>query len=259
MADIKRLIGKTLTHFELIQHRQGDFRDLIIFIEDNGTQWGVYHNWECAEPVTIVSNLSAIINLPITQAEAIHNIQQDVNSEDVNYIPDLDKYARPTRSQTWIYKLGTQKGSVIIRWYGKSNGYYSEEVLFNKIIKTEDGEIYIFDWKEICLIARAYLSELGEKLFKNAGKKDTTILITTELSIILELGYSSPKRVTAYLTKRKSMGYLDIFPWRIPFCSIGDTSPRFILDYIDSDSIYNAAKQRINNENLTKIVGDKQS
>ena len=59
-------------------------------------------------------------------AEEVTN-EQDINPEGVK-IPEYQD------SFTWtFYKLATMKGAVTIRWYGESNGYYSESVDFARV------------------------------------------------------------------------------------------------------------------------------
>lgn len=67
-----------------------------------------------------------LIGSPIVVAEEVVH-DQDVNPEGV-IVPEYQD------SFTWtFYKLDTAKGGVTIRWYGDSNGYYSESVDFERV------------------------------------------------------------------------------------------------------------------------------
>lgn len=125
MTDISVLLGKTLVSVEKTEY---DYADAIIFKCDNGTQYVMYHDQDCCESVEIEDingDLNDLLNTPILKAEEITN--SDEHPED--YKPEWEP-----ESFTWtFYKLATVKGYVDIRWYGTSNGYYSESVNFRKI------------------------------------------------------------------------------------------------------------------------------
>lgn len=115
---INDLVGKTLSKIDGVAGN-----DVITFYCDDGTVYKMWHSQNCCESVyceSIVGDLNDLLNHPILLAE-------EVSSDNTPAIDTNDSF-------TWtFYKLATIKGYVTIRWYGSSNGYYSEEVDFDKI------------------------------------------------------------------------------------------------------------------------------
>lgn len=111
------LLGKTLTKIEVNE----DETTITFYCSDN-TRYLMFHYQDCCETVyveEVVGDLDTLLNSPILLAEVISN-QDEPNLGD--------------ESWTWtFYKLSTNLGNVTIRWYGGSNGYYSEEVTFEEI------------------------------------------------------------------------------------------------------------------------------
>lgn len=114
------LLGKTLVEINgLIKESEE-----IIFKCSDKKKYIMYHDQRCCESVyieDICGDKNDLIGNPILEAEEISDA--DLPAPD-GYCPD---------SYTWtFYKLSTIKGSVTIRWYGSSNGYYSESVCFSE-------------------------------------------------------------------------------------------------------------------------------
>jgi hypothetical protein len=118
--EISELIGKTIKE---IKGGAGD--DTMTFVCADGTVYTMYHSQDCCESVyiaDIVGDLPDLIGTPILRAE---------ESTSGDRPADLPAPEYEAESQTWtFYKLATVKGWVDIRWYGSSNGYYSEGVTF---------------------------------------------------------------------------------------------------------------------------------
>jgi hypothetical protein len=78
----------------------------------------MYHIRDCCESVyieDIVGDLDDLVGTPLLLVEEVSN-----------YEGERKEYSE---SETWTYyRFRTIKGSVDIRWYGESNGYYSESV-----------------------------------------------------------------------------------------------------------------------------------
>lgn len=127
MKDFEDLKGKTLTKIENNNDEE------LIFTLDNGERYKLYHSQDCCESVYIEDingDLDDLIGLPLLRAE------ESTSGENP---PDVDVSDRYQESFTWtFYRLATMKGWVVIRWYGSSNGYYSESVDWRKINDTSN-------------------------------------------------------------------------------------------------------------------------
>ena len=114
---ISDLIGKMMTSVTQVG-------DEIIFTADNGDKWKFYHNQDCCESVTIediCGSLMDLVGFPIIMAEEVSNAEGPMDGTEPDHF-------------TWtFYKFATIRGNVTVRWYGTSNGYYSERVDFCKI------------------------------------------------------------------------------------------------------------------------------
>ena len=116
--NISVLLGKTIV--EITGGKKGD-EEITFKTSDNKT-YLMYHQQDCCENVEIedvIGDLIDLIDSPITMAE---EVTQDGEEDDWG-------------TSTWtFYKLATIKGFVTIRWFGESNGYYSESVEFAEIL-----------------------------------------------------------------------------------------------------------------------------
>jgi hypothetical protein len=116
---VGNLVGKTLIDID-------QRIDRIIFIANNGQRYMMYHDQNCCECVEVddvVGDINDLIGSKIFKAT------EDTNNEN----PRHDEYGFPD-SFTWtFYNISTVKGHVTIRWYGFSNGYYSESVDFVEV------------------------------------------------------------------------------------------------------------------------------
>jgi hypothetical protein len=125
-AKLSMLLGTTLKAVEVIKDQD------LLFTLDNGKQYVLTHCQECCEDVyieDIVGDLDDLVGSPILLAEEVVHTQ--VNPDGV-VVPEYQD------SFTWtFYKFATAKGYVDVRWYGTSNGYYSESVDFMEIDNEE--------------------------------------------------------------------------------------------------------------------------
>lgn len=126
-CEFSEIIGKTIIKAE-------NKNDKITFICSDGTTFKMFHDQDCCESVgveDITGDLSDLYGSPILQA-----------SEDSNLdLTDAQKEReRSAESFTWtFYTLRNINATVQIRWFGESNGYYSESVTIEKHGPTKEN------------------------------------------------------------------------------------------------------------------------
>ena len=119
-SNIEELKGRTLTQIEVDD-------DEILFTCDNGDKYLMYHDQDCCESVyieDISGDIQQLVGSPLVMAEEVSNVDEEAKDKEWD-----DSY-------TWTYyKFANNNVYVTIRWYGTSNGYYSESVDFIKLDK----------------------------------------------------------------------------------------------------------------------------
>lgn len=130
--------------------------DEIVFYCNNGSIYRQVYYPDCCASCSveeIIGDLSDLENTPILLAEKVYSSEPDARTlvdRTAQYKKEVEEYKEQGRvfyhdnledylrsnfeSETWtFYKLLTIKGSVTIRWYGSSNGYYSESATFEQV------------------------------------------------------------------------------------------------------------------------------
>ena len=119
---ITQMLGLTLSE---IKQRE-DYE--VFFHTTCGRVFQMFHKQDCCESVSlddVEGDYEDLIGTPLMVAEEVSD-QEQAMLRLLNLAPPEDSGAE---SETWtFYRLATQRGWVIFRWHGTSNGYYSERV-----------------------------------------------------------------------------------------------------------------------------------
>ena len=122
--EIEKLKGKTMFFVEQIGNRK------IAFYCQDGHIYEMHHIQDCCESVSI---------------EDVEGDLEDLTGSEILLAEERSKSQKGGKyeSATWtFYTLATIKGYVTIRWFGESNGYYSEKA------DIEMSPIKTADWRD---------------------------------------------------------------------------------------------------------------
>lgn len=139
IAELDVAVMTGLTMASVKRSTDAEENDTLEFESTCGRKFVLFHDRDCCESVTIddiAGDLEDLVGSPLTLSE-------EVSSADMGYENSKeDPHRSPAQSSpsdesfTWtFYRFATAKGYVTVRWYGTSNGYYSESVSFAEITK----------------------------------------------------------------------------------------------------------------------------
>lgn len=123
--DFESLMGLVFRKVEIVKGT-----DTVIFEVSDDLQFQLYHEQECCESVWIADvygDVEDLENTPVLLAEEVDGNLPPLDDKDDLINPATGNYS-DNDSYTWtFYKLRTIKGYLELRFYGESNGYYSEK------------------------------------------------------------------------------------------------------------------------------------
>lgn len=132
--EFSTLLGKTLV---AIQGMEAGSRNVYL-TDSDGTMYHMHHEQDCCESVSlesVVGDVSDLIGEPLLMAEEVDSLP--LSDAQLKEQAEANEWG----TSTWtFYKLATRKGYVDIRWFGSSNGYYSESVHFHRAGKDRCDE-----------------------------------------------------------------------------------------------------------------------
>ncbi len=132
-ADFEELKGKTFTKIDGLERNS----EQIKFFCSDGSEFRLTYYQDCCASCSIEDingEVEDLLNCRVLLAEEVSSDKPDLIEQVKRRLnkKDDDNYFSED-SETWtFYKLSTIKGFMTIRWYGSSNGYYSETATFEK-------------------------------------------------------------------------------------------------------------------------------
>lgn len=123
-ANLDELVGKVFTDVSTADND-------ALYFQNAESVYKLYHAQDCCESVTIediCGDLTDLIGTPIMVADQVSNL----SDEEIDVLTDHYHGADHSyEAYQWsFYRFRTIKGTVTVRFYGTSNGYYSTGVDF---------------------------------------------------------------------------------------------------------------------------------